>query len=273
MPHSFMSAARHPGRTRCFQLKYSGARVFRGVREFPGTRLPTMGTRFLGYLLSVWLRAWICTESIYGVRIACPTHPWEGEMAWSSSRSKLSPPSQEGGAVMMIRARISTVGLMCVVALAGTSTRATALSFTFSQSGYSQGATVTGTFSGTDLNLDGQLVSFHGEITGFSMSFSGNATVAAFSLGLADLFGVVYDLGSGFLGDGAIEGIAATDPNFNYQTGQGPTSSNGGFVQDLNTLAIDNTSQLVTIVPEPTTLVLVGLGMVGLATASRRRKV
>ncbi len=97
--------------------------------------------------------------------------------------------------------------------------------FTFSQGGFAEGATVSGSFSGEDLDSDGQLASFNGEISDFQMSFSGNSVVPAFSLGFAELNGLVYDLNGGPLGDGqvlGIEGIAADDATFSYQAGPGP---------------------------------------------------
>ena len=96
-------------------------------------------------------------------------------------------------------------------------TPVTLIDFTFLQDGFTDGATVTGTFSGTDNDADGQLSSFVGEVTAFSMTFSGNALVPVFSLTLADLFGLVYDLNGGPLGDGLdldIEGIRAESATF-----------------------------------------------------------
>jgi hypothetical protein len=84
----------------------------------------------------------------------------------------------------------------------------TAVDFSFSQAGFSEGAGVTGTFTGSDLDLDGQLSSFEGEILAFSMTFSGNSIVPTFSLGLVDLFGLVYDLDGGPLGDGTTGGMS-----------------------------------------------------------------
>ena len=103
-------------------------------------------------------------------------------------------------------------------------------SFNFRQSGFAEGATVSGTFTGEDLDGNGQLSSFDGEITDFQMSFSGNSVVAAFSLGFAELFGLVYDLDGGPLGDGqtlAVEGVGAAGMTFSYQAGPGPVAECG----------------------------------------------
>jgi hypothetical protein len=75
--------------------------------------------------------------------------------------------------------------------------------FTFSQTGYAEGATVTGRFAGVDLDGNGILVHFPGqiappintlELTEFSMQFSGNSLAPEFDLTVDDLFGFVYQL-------------------------------------------------------------------------------
>ena len=102
---------------------------------------------------------------------------------------------------------------------------AMAETFSFTQAGFSEGATVSMTFTGTDNDIDGQISSFNGEVTAFSMSFSGNTVVPAFSLSFPDLFGLVYDLDGGPLGDGqilGIEGVGASGPQFSYAAGPGP---------------------------------------------------
>ena len=106
-------------------------------------------------------------------------------------------------------------------------------SFTFSQGGYDEGAVVTGSFIGDDLDSNGQLERFGpcgGEVIDFEMSFSGNSIVGSFSLGCDDLYGLVYDLDGGPLGDGlslAIEGIGAAGGVFKYEVGPGPVAQCG----------------------------------------------
>jgi hypothetical protein len=105
-----------------------------------------------------------------------------------------------------------------------------AATFSFSQSGFEEGASVSGSFTGDDSDLNGQLSFFTGEISDFAMSFSGNSLVPAFSLGFGNLTGLVYDLDGGPLGDGFlidIEGIAASDPSFSYSVGPGPVAECG----------------------------------------------
>jgi hypothetical protein len=111
------------------------------------------------------------------------------------------------------------------------------------------------------------------------MSFSGDSLVGSFSHAFGDLYGLVYDLGSGFLGDGPtgdIEGIASnflSPIGVVYASGLGPTGDFGGYVQVRATDAISGTSELVAVsaIPEPGTLALIGLGVAGLAITRRRK--
>ena len=105
----------------------------------------------------------------------------------------------------------------------------------FWQESWEGGGRLTGTFSGVDLDSDGQLKSFGaGEVTNFSVNFTGNSLVADFSLTSEVLWGFVYDLQGGpFLGDGrtgGIEGIGAGSGALTYTSGQGPNGRDGGLI-------------------------------------------
>jgi len=133
--------------------------------------------------------------------------------------------------------------------------------FTFVQAGFSDGAEVTGSFSGIDLDGNGQLSTFEGELTAFDMSFSGNSLVDSFSLGLDDLFGLVFDL-DGDIGDGLdldIEGIGAAAGSFAYAMGPGPFFECDG-----------GACGVVSQTPEPSALALFGLGLLGVGLVRRR---
>ena len=100
--------------------------------------------------------------------------------------------------------------------------------FTFCQEGYSEGAVVSGSFTGADDNLDGQLES--NELTDITVNYSGNSLVGPLSFDLSNLFGFVYDLDGGPLGDGltgGVEGIAAGSGAESYAAGPGPAQQCG----------------------------------------------
>jgi PEP-CTERM motif-containing protein len=192
---------------------------------------------------------------------------------------------------------------MLAVALSFDSRPARALDqlhlFTFSQTGYSEDAKVTGAFAGFDLDGNGILVHFPGqeaapinvnELSAFSMHFSGNSLAPAFDLSLDDLFGFVYQLGTNGIGDDPatdpdfgdiVEGIGAIGANYFYTSGLGPNFVIGGYVggelefEDLINVedhALDSSPNLLLVapVPEPSTVAL--LAAAALATLGRRRK-
>jgi hypothetical protein len=178
---------------------------------------------------------------------------------------------------------------------------------TFTQSGFSGGATISGSFSGTDSDGDGWLNSFQGEIASYSMAFSGNMIVQAFSHSQTDFAtagpggGLVYRLGmprllgdditSPFegIGSGPLGGGATPPPPitpFAYRTGYGPTGflpQPWGFVEDNTAIGLQNpmgnidvTFQYVVItsatsVPEPGGLGLVALGALAAWLGCRKR--
>lgn len=155
------------------------------------------------------------------------------------------------------------------------------ISYNFFQGGFDEDAEVTGMFTGDDLDGNGQLASFDGEISSFMMEFSGNGLVAAFSLDFDDLFGLVYDLDGGPLGDGlalAVEGIGADSGTFSYLAGPGPADECGigvdcGFVTDLMGTSVSQEFVFVSPkdIPEPTTLAIFALAIAGLGF-SRQKK-
>jgi hypothetical protein len=177
-------------------------------------------------------------------------------------------------------------------------------SYAFSQVGYSEGATVTGAFTGADLDGNGILVHFplrgegvppieHLELTSWSMHFSGNTLSPAFDLALNDLFGFVYEIGTSGIGDdpafdptigeNLTEGIGAIGTAHFYTSGLGPNSFIGGYVggpidfNGLNNLAdeaLDTSPNLVlvSVVPEPaciSLLILAGFVTAGVVRVNR----
>lgn len=159
-------------------------------------------------------------------------------------------------------------------------------SFTFSQGGFGGGGQITGSFVGNDINGNGQLSSFDNEISDFTVSYSGDATVGAFTLGFSDLFGLIYDLGGPLLGDGRIgegEGIVAENATFSYLVGAGPLANgaaclNGAVCGQVSQAdAVTSSAQLVVVatpaIPEPSAwaMMIIGLGVAGAAIRARRK--
>lgn len=165
---------------------------------------------------------------------------------------------------------------------------ATPITYSFTQGGFDDGATVTGTFTGGDFNSNGYLESFDGEVTGFSMHFSGNSLVAAFSLDFADLGGLIYDLNGGpLLGDetsGGMEGIGGTGPEYQpYAVGPGPFrlcdgTHACGFVSNADDTARSFTSEAVVVtsplqsVPGPSGLGMMALGLIGIGFLGKKSR-
>jgi len=157
--------------------------------------------------------------------------------------------------------------------------------YNFNQTGFDEGATISGSFTVNDLDNSGQidvgtLPGFNfDEISAFSLSFSGNSSVGAFKHSLADLSALIYNIGSPFLGDetsGAYqEGIGTNFDGvtgFDYYSGMG-FGGFGGAVTDKATNAISYSSELVqvTAVPVPAAVWLFGSALAGFIGAARRR--
>jgi hypothetical protein len=160
------------------------------------------------------------------------------------------------------------------------STSVNASLYNFSQIGYTGGGVINGSFDAIDTDLNGQISSFSGEVTGFSMTFLGDSIVGSFTHTFSDLSGLVYDIGSGFIGDETspdTEGLASNWFGFSgfiYVSDMGPTGGFGGRVIDIATGATSSSQELITVtaVPEPETyaMFMAGLGLLGFIV--RRRK-
>ena len=126
----------------------------------------------------------------------------------------------------------------------------------FSQSGFDNGGTITGTLDATDLNnnglISGSVLSNFNEISNFSLSFSGNSLVPAFTETLADLSVLNYQTSRSVLGDENPEGIAVNwfgDTGYTYVTGVAVNGQQGGDIIDWSTGLSTHSDNLVIVTP------------------------
>ena len=153
--------------------------------------------------------------------------------------------------------------------------------YTFTQSGFAEGAVISGSFSGNDLNHDGliQGASFNpgglSEITAFSVAWSGNSDIPAFSQSLIDLTFFSFDTANSTLGQVSPEGIATNWfglTGFQYLAGLGVNSSNASYIVNAETgVNVESFGLIhVTAVPLPGTAWLFGSTLIGFLELKRR---
>jgi hypothetical protein len=153
-------------------------------------------------------------------------------------------------------------------------------SFTFTQDGFAEGGLITGAFSWNDLDNNGliQGATFNpgglSEITSFSVSWSGNSDIPAFSQTLIDLTFFSYDTAKSTLGQVSAEGIATNWfglAGFQYLAGLGVNSYNASYVVNAETgVNVESFGLInVTAVPLPGTAWLFGSTLIGLLRLKR----
>lgn len=175
--------------------------------------------------------------------------------------------------------------LTLAAALLMASNASQAARFNFSQTGFEEGAIISGYFEVNDLNNDGQILAGDSllgynlnELSAFSLSFSGNSLVAAFTQSLSDITVFSYKLGTSFLGDDSSPIGEAIGTNWLTSTGyaySGGIGSGYGWSQ-VETLGVDgalsisNEQMSVTAVPLPGAVWLFGSTLFGLAGLRKR---
>lgn len=147
---------------------------------------------------------------------------------------------------------------------------ASATQYHFSQTGFDEGASISGSFTATDNNASGSILgsvfSDFSEFSAFSLSFSGNSRVPAFSQTLTDLSYLFYNTAKSSLGDSNPEGLVTNwfaSTGFLYNSGVYTNGAQGAGIIDLdtgNTTSSDNLLN-VTAVPEPEMWLTLLLGL------------
>ncbi|ACK66022.1 hypothetical protein PCC8801_1984 [Rippkaea orientalis PCC 8801] len=120
----------------------------------------------------------------------------------------------------MMYQNLSKLALASTIATFGlglsalSSQAATIINGSFSQTGFTGGGTLTGSFAGTDVNSDGILNTTGGDtLTALTATFSGNGTVNPVVLGLTELDNSGFFLDFSSLGSSSGT-FAATNINF-----------------------------------------------------------
>lgn len=211
----------------------------------------------------------VFVEALYlnGINIASLFR--DGKPEWGGEMSRFAfLVLTVAGALLLFPAQPARAAVTTTADLVSVTEVVVGASFTFSSGGWGGGGTVTGSFDGGDVNIDGQLSSFDGEVSGFSASYSGGTIVGPVSFVFGDLFGLVYDLDGGPLGDGLIldiEGIGATSGTAFFAIGPGPVGLCG---TGATCGTIDGPAP--TVVSEAPTLPLIVAGLALLAVVRRR---
>lgn len=172
-----------------------------------------------------------------------------------------------------------TVVAAAALLLAATADPALAARYRLHQEGFATGGILAGTFEGTDLDRDGFIHLQAGEVTAFALDWRDDAYLAPFSLGLDDLWDLVWQVDTPQLGDDAagrmVEGLATRPFNHagvHLAVGLGPTGWHGTQVVELASGGWSNSPLPMTVsaVPEPAAWALMLAGACGLVAARRR---
>ncbi len=182
--------------------------------------------------------------------------------------------------VQMIKGCLKTVLLASL--LVSTTALHASQTYLFSQNDFAGGGSISGSFSGSDLNQDGFLQgsTFEAdglaELTSFTVTWSGNATIPEFVHTLTDLTYFSFDLSKATLGEVSPEGIATKwlgSSGYQYLSGQGVNAFDGSYVRDANSEEYVETFALtqVSAVPLPGAIWLFAPVLFGLTRVGHRK--
>lgn len=147
------------------------------------------------------------------------------------------------------------------------------IAYRYTQTGFADGASVSGWFIGHDGDADGMLYAF--ELSDFSFSFTGNRAVPSFTMGMDNRAGLVFDVAAANLmhlhvigpdETRALEYDAFGWPGFHIP---GRVSSN---LDGLISISWERLGvEPISAVPEPGPLTLWLGGVIALGLVARRR--
>lgn len=175
--------------------------------------------------------------------------------------------------------------LVMLAALALSASAANATLYTFNQTGFEEGASISGSFELNDLNANGHIMAgkpFLGynlnEISSLTLSFSGNSLVGAFTHTLSDLTLLSYKLSDNVLGNDLLPAQELIGTNWFSEVGYAYSAGIGtGFgwaeVEDLETgvKSFSENNLVVNAVPVPGAVWLFGTGLAGFLGLKRRQ--
>lgn len=147
------------------------------------------------------------------------------------------------------------------------------IAYRYSQSGYADGASVGGWFVGRDEDDDGMLYAY--ELSDFGFSFSGNRAVPAFTMGMDNRAGLVFDIAATHLMHLAVVGPGDTRELEYDAFGWPGFHIPGRVTSNLDGLISISWEPLelapLSAVPEPPPAALWLGGLLALGTLARRR--
>lgn len=169
------------------------------------------------------------------------------------------------------RKLLQSTAATALMALAASS--ANAGTFTFTQTGFNDGASITGFFKAQDLNHDGKITG--NEVWDLIATVNGGL-YSGFTFEISQRYRpwIIYNLGSGVLGNRPDDVLDVFAPQ---QIGWSSNGSGGMIYDGFNQYPSSHTSQYVqvsepTAVPEPESWAMLGAGLALLAAFARRNK-